>query len=194
MNEAREAKRPESELVIKSEDLPAAEEMPFEALASSYVTVNRIGWCGLFGAAIVVFTVVNLFTGNGFQALIERGIAPFIAAGAIALFIATMVGAKITWLAQGYQLQDSDLHYRHGVIWRGVTSLPFARVQHVELESGPLDRFFKLATLKFFTAGGGTADMTIPGLPFGTASKLRAFVLERAGEENDAPAAQAGEQ
>jgi len=83
--------------------------------------------------------------------------------------------------SRGFSLREHDIHYKSGIIWRKTVSLPFNRIQHVELESGPVERIFKLTTLKFFTAGGGKADMKIPALGFERASKLRSFVMEQAG-------------
>ena len=78
-------------------------------------------------------------------------------------------------------MRDKDILFRHGVIWRSVTAVPFNRIQHVETSSTPLDRKFTLATLQLFTAGGSGGDMKIDGLASNVAEQLRNFILRKAG-------------
>jgi len=82
---------------------------------------------------------------------------------------------------RGYVVRDKDILFRHGVIWRSVTAIPFNRIQHVETSSTPLDRKFGLATLQLFTAGGSGGDLKIDGLSARSAEQLRIFVLRKAG-------------
>jgi membrane protein YdbS with pleckstrin-like domain len=96
-----------------------------------------------------------------------------------------VIGGSLTWLAlkrvevKGYALREHDIAYRSGLFWRKVVVLPFNRVQHVEVASGPLQRRFGLATLKFYTAGGSSVDLKIEGLLAPDAEKLRAHILAR---------------
>ena len=70
------------------------------------------------------------------------------------------------------------------MFWRKTTLLLFSRVQHVEVTSGPLQRKFGLASLKFFTAGGSSVDLKIEGLLRDDAENLKEFILRRgAGEQ-----------
>ncbi len=170
-------------------DLEAPAEMNFEALSPAYKKMLFVSTLVVALSAIVLNLAGNLLATGSFQSMLSSIVA-VIASGF--LILAAGLGLtlpKLLWRSKGYQLREHDLHYRRGLIWQRVTSLPYVRVQHVELESGPVERYFKLATLKFYTAGGGSADMTIPGLPFGTASKIRSFVMVRAGvgDENTSP-------
>ena len=78
---------------------------------------------------------------------------------------------------KGYALRTQDIAYRSGLFWRKVVVLPLNRIQHVEVTSGPLQRHFGLATLKFYTAGGKSVDLKIEGLLSDDAERLRASVL-----------------
>lgn len=171
--------------ILRSDDLPTPDDKRFEQLAPSYMKMVGLLWGCIFAAVVIANVVVNFLAGNSFGLLMEEGIAPFLIGGSFIILILTLTMPRLMWRSQGYQLRDKDVHYKHGIIWRAVTSLPYVRVQHVELESGPLERVFKLATLKFYTAGGGSSDMKIPGLPFATASKIRAFVMQQAGEDSN---------
>ena len=65
--------------------------------------------------------------------------------------------------------------------WRKTVLLPFNRVQHAEVSSGPLQRKFGLASLKFFTAGGSSVDLKIDGLMKERAEEIRSFIMEKCG-------------
>ena len=46
-------------------------------------------------------------------------------------------------------------------------------MQHIDLNRGPLDRRFGLATLKVYTAGTKLASVSVDGLPEARAAQLR---------------------
>ncbi len=81
----------------------------------------------------------------------------------------------------GFAVRDKDVLYRSGVLWQQVTAIPYNRIQHVEKDTGPLDRRFRIANLKVFTAGGAGGDLRISGLSEETAEGLRAHILKRIG-------------
>jgi len=88
----------------------------------------------------------------------------------------------IAWLdarRRGWALREHDLVYRYGVIWRKTVILPFARIQHVETTSGPLERWLGLMRVKCFTAGGVSSDLTVEGLDIAAARKVRQYLLEQ---------------
>jgi len=110
--------------------------------------------------------------------------APFglrLALPAVPLVVGLWVGIW-RWLdgrRRGWALRQHDVVARAGVLWRAVTVLPIARIQHVETSHGPIERRFRLARLKLFTAGGMTADLVLPGLGRGRADELREYLAEQ---------------
>jgi membrane protein YdbS with pleckstrin-like domain len=113
---------------------------------------------------------------------LEERIGDFVFAPPLVVLV---LGALFTSLAlvryrhKGYALREHDVAFRDGLFWRKTTVLPFDRVQHAEVTQGPLQRRFKLATLKFFTAGGSSVDLKIDGLLADEAERLREAVLRR---------------
>ena len=77
-----------------------------------------------------------------------------------------------TWTSWGYVERDVDLYITHGVWFRSLTAVPYGRMQLVEVQSGPVDRSFGLASVTLKTASPNT-DATIPGLEPEEASRLR---------------------
>jgi uncharacterized protein len=86
---------------------------------------------------------------------------------------------------KGYALRERDLVYQTGLIARSLTLLPFNRVQHCEINRGPLSRLLGLSELNVFTAGGSASDLVIPGLTVEEAEKISAFILKKVEEESD---------
>jgi uncharacterized protein len=72
-----------------------------------------------------------------------------------------------------FALDDAGLRIRRGVVWRSETLVPRSRVQHTDINRGPLDRHFGLATLKVYTAGTKLASVALDGLPEKRALEMR---------------------
>lgn len=80
---------------------------------------------------------------------------------------------------KGYAVREHDIIYKTGLLSQKQITIPFNRVQHVEIYEGFLLRLFGLARIEFFTAGGNWGDLKIPGLLINEADKIKAFVIEQ---------------
>jgi membrane protein YdbS with pleckstrin-like domain len=76
-----------------------------------------------------------------------------------------------------FSVQGSRLWIRSGVFFHREKSIPLARIQHVDVSRGPLERMFGLARVTVFTAGGRLATAQIPGLEPARADALRLELL-----------------
>lgn len=102
-----------------------------------------------------------------------------------AIAILTFVMVVISLLGfpkKGYQVRENDISFQRGIITYKLTTIPFNRIQHVEINQGVLLKIFRLSALKIFTAGGNASDLSIPGLPEDVAQKLKAFLSEKISE------------
>jgi membrane protein YdbS with pleckstrin-like domain len=80
--------------------------------------------------------------------------------------------------AWGYAERDDDLLIRHGVLYRQLVVVPYGRMQFVDVNAGPLDRRFSLASVQLHTASAST-DARIPGLDPEEAARLRDRLASR---------------
>ena len=156
---------------VPAEALPSVEDVQWQSLHRRYVREKQL----VRGA---VLTAVFI---GGLVAFFLLGLP---AAPRIALSIAGLIVgvAYIMWPLidvprRGFALREHDMIYRHGVLLRNVTAVPFNRIQHVEVSNGPIDRRFGIGTLKLFTAGGSGGDLSIDGLPIERAEQLREHIL-----------------
>jgi membrane protein YdbS with pleckstrin-like domain len=106
-----------------------------------------------------------------------------LAAGVLTTWLGGSLLARtliLPWLrhrAWRYELRENDLLVRYGVLWRVTSSVPLRRIQHTDVESGPIDRMFGLAALTVHTAGSSLEAVRIPGLARATAEALRELLL-----------------
>lgn len=77
------------------------------------------------------------------------------------------------WRALGWAAEAGELHVAGGVWIRWHTVVPFARVQHIDIAQGPLERGARVARLVVHTAGTAHAVVVLPGLAPDEAESLR---------------------
>lgn len=95
-----------------------------------------------------------------------------------ALVAAALIGGLLLAFAPrrvraiGYQLRADDLVFARGIMFHRVVSVPYGRMQLIDINRGPVARALGLAELKFVTAAASTG-VSIPGLPESEANALR---------------------
>ncbi|MEP0189237.1 MAG: PH domain-containing protein [Erythrobacter sp.] len=75
--------------------------------------------------------------------------------------------------ARGYNMSIDRLRVVRGLWWHSDTVVPFGRVQHIDVDQGPLERFFGISTLTLHTAGNHNASVHLPGLERELAGEMR---------------------
>ncbi len=114
----------------------------------------------------------------------------FIVIATVVVFTAlAVVATRVSFRYWGYLVREQDLTVCHGVLNRTVTSVSFNRVQHASVNSGPLERWLGLATLRVYTAGGVGADVVIEGLRQDDAAKLQSLILHNVAQAGQSTAA-----
>ncbi len=102
---------------------------------------------------------------------------------AVPAVIALLVVGWLAWWAPrnrrswGYREQEEELVVRSGVTFRRVVSVPYGRMQFVDLQAGPLARRLGFTSLSLHTASTRTAS-TVPGVPHDEALRLRLRLTE----------------
>jgi len=89
------------------------------------------------------------------------------------------------WSSSAWRLDDSGLRFRRGFLWRKEIFVPRSRVQHLDIERGPIERHYGLATLVVHTAGTRHHALRIPGLADADAIALRDALVPVAALHDD---------
>jgi hypothetical protein len=85
--------------------------------------------------------------------------------------------------AWGYRIDNRVLETHSGRLFQTTRLLPLNRLQHVDLQQGPIERMYGLARLELHTAGTENATITIPGLAHEDAVRLRDHLVALGGTD-----------
>jgi uncharacterized protein len=109
------------------------------------------------------------------------GVLPLVAVGVL-LVISVGVTPGLRWRRWRYEIREDEVDLQRGIVWVSRTLVPLARIQHVDTQSGPLQRRFGLATVVFYTAAGANQ---IPELSAPVAAEVRDRIAERTREQDE---------
>ena len=167
-------------LSVDLDSLPKIEEVDFKPLHKKYLTVTLLNTAIFFFLLGAGATAVIYFN----EELVETA---YLIAGSIwfGVLMIRIVLLVLGFKKKKYALREKDIIYSKGLIWSIRTAIPFNRIQHAEIKQGPIERKFKLSSLKVFTAGGQSSDLVIPGLPSEQAQTLKDFVLGKTADDGD---------
>jgi len=115
--------------------------------------------------------VATRASGAGWWALV-----PIMAVAAVMLGFFTW----LKWWRFRYGVGAGGIVIEHGLIGRTRRSIPFDRVQDVDIERGPLHRLFGLAKVRIETGAGGKDEGVLDSVDLAEADRLRMAV--RAGQ------------
>lgn len=143
---------------------------------------------------IIAFFVLGLTVTSE----VEGGLPLFLSGGSLialsilvtALYIAgAFVWAKLTYHFYRYELRDDGFRKEHGIIWKRYVTIPYDRIQNVDIFRGLIARILGLSDIQVQTAGaitagsyGAFAEGRLPGIGKVEAEKIRDELVRRARE------------
>lgn len=141
-----------------------------QQLAPRVLVLWRIG--GAIPFLFLLLPAIGIGAGVGGPGWLAP-LGVLVVAAAVAGLVPGLRYARWRW-----RMTDQALELEHGVVFRQVRALPYFRIQHIDVEHGPLDRWLGLARLEVHTA---SVTATLPGLPATQAPGIRAALLAFAG-------------
>ncbi len=90
----------------------------------------------------------------------------------LCIFMAFVVPAR-KYRRWGYDMGSDRLRIVRGYMFFRDTVVPFGRIQHIDVDQGPIDRRYDLATLTVHTAGNHNSTVALPGLLHADALAMR---------------------
>lgn len=144
-------------------------------LSPRIVLLWQLGWLAttavLTAGALLISAVAT-----GLPAWARVALPALVLAGGL---VATVALPRLTYRRWRYAITDDTIELRHGVVIHHETSIPHFRVQHIDIDQGPLDRWRNIVKLTISTASPAS-DGVLPGIEPDRAEAIRASVLERA--------------
>lgn len=161
--------------------LPSVENLALQRIQGAYLKILRIEWAVTTLilaaiAAVLIIAIPNVQNSYGWMVL----------TGSVVLisFLYYLFQEK-GFPYKTFAVREKDVTYSFGWITRSTKICPFNRIQNCSVQSGPLERKYRLATLVIYTAGSNDADMRIPGLLQEDAENMRHFILQKIHKEAD---------
>lgn len=99
--------------------------------------------------------------------------------------VPSAIAALVRLLTQAYRFEDAALVIKEGVLSRRMRDIPYARVQHVELTQGPLQRILGVAVVTIQSGGNAQeAEASLRVLSLDDAEDLRRRIDAARGTAN----------
>jgi len=162
-------------LPVNWETLPKSAEADVKPIEKDYLKVLYITW-GIVYTLLLAGVVCCLVFIDEMQTLawILSSIG-----GWILLTAATFIIVTGSFRRKAYALREKDVLYRTGWIFQKLHIVPFSRIQHCVVQSGPIERKFGLAGISIYTAASNIHDISIKGLKPEEAETLKAFIIQQ---------------
>lgn len=166
---------------ILTEELPSVERLRFQRLHPNHLKVGYAGTVLFF-----LFLLGGIFLLVGLNPFFQQLFVKVVLGSLwIVWFTLSMWLVRKNYRVEGFALRERDLIHKKGVLWHTQTALPFNRVQHLEIRQGPLEKYFGLCTLKLFTAGGQSSDLSISGIGPEEAQRLKAYIIRKTAADEE---------
>ncbi len=95
----------------------------------------------------------------------------------VAFVLVFLFISYVAFKKKAYAFRNHDVIFRSGIIATNTMVIPYNRVQHVALHEGFIARFFGLAKIEIFTAGGVSSDLEIPGIAKEQAEDIKQLLM-----------------
>lgn len=154
---------------------------PRERLDPRAKTVWRIANVLRALPALAVGVVVSGFLMRGVGAPFYAWVLPVLAAILLAVLL-VFVTPTLRWRRWRYEIRSDEVDLQRGIFQITRTLVPLARIQHVDTQSGPLQRRYDLATVVFYTAAGANR---IPELASPVADDVRERIAALTREQDE---------
>jgi membrane protein YdbS with pleckstrin-like domain len=166
---------------IEAGDLPPAPDLsawrPLPAAARGVFQGGGV-ITGLILGLPLYFAVAFPFIDSWLWLLVALAACPLLGA-AVGFWMATRRWASTFW-----RLDERGLQVRRGHLFHHEVFVPRSRVQHLDLERGPIERHFGLATIVVHTAGTRLQALRQSGLAEADALALRDALVPAADSDD----------
>ena len=158
-----------------------AQDLPNYETVAATVLDKKHYWVVLI-STFIVFSFISVGLMLCFYFFIFLKSMPYKQAAAIAYFSFWGLYVVYSWIGfkrKSYCYRTHDVIYNFGVFHKTTVLIPFNRIQHIALHQGLFSRKFGLASLQFYTAGGSTTDISIPGMPLEIAKSFKETISDK---------------
>jgi uncharacterized membrane protein YdbT with pleckstrin-like domain len=130
--------------------------------------------------------IIGLIFGSSIVALVVFGFLFYV----LFVVIVAEIYSRMAYNRFLYEVGDEGVKIEKGIIWKKYTSIPYQRVQNVDIRRGIIARMLGFSTVDIETAGGSwgyrrrgrggyRSEGHLPGVGFDEAEDVRKFVMNK---------------
>lgn len=111
----------------------------------------------------------------------------FLLGSATLFLVPAILGAVVRFFTFSYRLDDEDMVIREGLLTKQVRSVPYSRIQNVDLVQSLIHRWMGVAVVRLETASGGKPEAVIHVLTLQAIRDMRQAIASGKGKKAPAP-------
>ncbi len=127
-----------------------------------------------FIKGVIITAVLLLFFGTPFILVLRPlyfTLGVVIAAGFILLLISVWI--IMFYNRYTYLINDDGVEIRRGILWKKDVTIPYNRIQNIDIDRGPIEQLVGIYKMNIFTAGTGSlSSSTLSSGMFGAEGYL----------------------
>jgi len=151
--------------------------------------VKKVWFISGFLIILIITVVLALILHFGVEPAVTNSLFISIGVGVLLLIL------LVIWIVMFYnrymfQVQKDGIEIKRGILWKKDITIPYDRVQNVDIDRGPIEQLVGIYNLNVFTAGTSSetqaifgAEGYLPGVK--NAEKVRDTILERVQESEE---------
>lgn len=155
---------------------PNITEVLFTRIDKKYLIVLLVNFCL---KSAVLFSVIFGLTRMEFEDFFLQDYSFYLYAILTVVLAVNFILILLGFNNRKYAVREKDISYKKGVLLSELTSVPYNRIQHLNVTESIFERTFQLASLHIFTAGDDSSDLVIKGLPKKRAYEIREYILQK---------------
>lgn len=160
---------------IAISELPTVEAVKFQTLPPQTLKLRTISWCITQGVMLFLLIMMMVFSD-----FFKQNWPWFLISGLwIVQAIYFFWMARRRFYAEGYAVREKDIIHAKGYWLKTQLTVPYNRIQHVEIEQGPLARALGLGSISVYTAGDSGGDLSISGIEYAEAERIKQFIAQK---------------
>jgi len=157
----------------------------FRAYGVLLIIFLFLGWIPFLFAGFII----KILTGNDSAATFSAVLFMF-----FTYFLIADIYARMSYNRWLYEFTNNGLRIEKGIIWKKYATIPYKKIQNVDLSRGIIARMLGFTTMDIETAGhswGGhrrrksKSEGHIPGVEKGEAEKIRTHIMNKTGSGNE---------
>ncbi len=152
-------------------------------------------WWQYFWIFLIAFGILGIIFSPIFliELIAKAGLSNFVISYFIAIFLVSFIlsgiWSRLFYNSYSFEVSGKSLNVKWGVIWKHSSTIPYSRIQNIDVHRGVMARILGLSVVWVQTAGSSIAfgrygalrfaEGIIPGLGVKEAEKLRKQLLNK---------------